>query len=205
MPFWQDGFLVTSNKRRLLTVDFKEILLERTLKARKQIEAYEQSLDEPRRKYRQQFALVMQTKNLINQIFNTVVQYYPNAETELTHSVDEKTGEICPLMWTSSCCILNFAPNTTYEFPVPMRLAIKILVSSNLSEVKLISGYSVGEEAIKKDAKSYHTVLKQLQYNGNPYYNGPYNEDEMKKASEREVLRLLDTYQEKVKLFKVFF
>ncbi|SHK62227.1 hypothetical protein [Desulforamulus aeronauticus] len=182
-------------------MDFKEALLERTREARKQIEAYEKSLDVPRRQYRHQFALVMQTKNLINQIFNTVVQYFPNAETELTHSVDEKTGEICPLMWTSSCCILNFASNTTYRFPVPTRFAIKILVANNLLNVNLVSGYSMGHEAIKKDAKSYHTVLKQLQYNGNSYYNGPYNEEEIKSATEREILRLLDTYQEKVKLF----
>ncbi|AQS60010.1 hypothetical protein [Desulforamulus ferrireducens] len=180
-------------------MDFQQELEKRTQRARECIAKYEQTLDAPRRKYRQQFQLTLQTKNLINQVFNTVQQYFPNAEIELTHAVDEKTGEIVPLMWTASCCFINFAPNNIYEFPVPVRFAMQILIDSNLSHIKLVSGYSLGEKAIKKDAKSYHTVLKYLQYNGNTYYDGPYNEAAMKTATEQEVIRLLDSYWQTVK------
>ena len=180
-------------------MEFVQELVKRTQRAREQIGKYEQALDAPRRKYRQQFLLTLQTKNIINQVFNTLVQHFPNAEIELTHAVDEKTGEVVPLMWTSACCFVNFAKNVTYEFPVPARLAIQILIDSNLADVKLVSGYNLGETAIKKDAKSYHAVLKYLQYNGNPYYKGPYNEAAIKKATEQEVLRLLDIYQATVK------
>lgn len=179
-------------------MNFEAELARLTLNANSKIEQYEQTLDAPRRKYKAQFDLTLKTKTIITNVCNRLVQFYPNAESEVTHFVAPETGEICPLMWTFDCCFLNFAKNATFEFPVPARFAVKVILSHDLSNIKLVSGLVYGDEAIEKNAVAYRRILSYLRYNKSYFYQGPLLEQEITKATELELLNLLKLYQEQI-------
>jgi hypothetical protein len=169
-------------------MDFSKELAVRAEAAR----ADHQNLEALKKIESEQKQLVIDIKAQIEQIFETVTRFYPNAIITPTHIINE-SGEIVSVLGAFRYCIVTFAADERYGFPTAVHFAFGVFPSEDYLVIKIVCDY-MDSSKCQDHIKPLLRQLEKRHESGDCIYGGPYDPEGIKDAVEQAILNLLDRH-----------
>jgi hypothetical protein len=148
-------------------MDFSQELAVRAEAALKKYQSFEES----KKVKAEQNQVIINIKAEIEQVFETVTRFYPNAIITATHITNE-SGEIISVLGAFRYCIITFTADEQYGFTAAVHFAFGVFPSEDYLTTKIVCD-SMDSSKCQDHIKPLLRKLEKRHESGDCVYDGP--------------------------------